>query len=92
MYMAEFDGRKFILTVPNYDSVIALIVTPEELEDGDERCIKVVQSTDTDTLDVDYSVVFPEIFDGEHDMWAGAMQCAAVFMMSRGQVVDGDSE
>lgn len=89
VYIAEFNGEKFLLAVPNDNSVVVLIVTPNSLSDDDGRCLKVVQSTDTHTEDVEYTVIFPEINDGEHGMWADAMQCAAVFMMGSEQEEDG---
>lgn len=85
MYVAEFNNQSFLLTIPDDDAVVALVVTPSNLGEGDDRCLKVIKSVDTATSDIDYSVMFPEINDGEHEMWANAMQCAAAFMMGTEQ-------
>jgi hypothetical protein len=85
MYIAKFNNQTFLLSIPADDAIVALVVTPTELEDSDSRCLKVIKSIDTATDDIDYSVMFPEINDDEHEMWANAMQCAAAFMMGAEQ-------
>lgn len=78
-YTVQHGGYEFIVSTSS-EPPLCLTVHPLVLGNGDARAISVIKTTDTETLEEDFSVKVPEVHDGEHDMWGIGVRVASWVM------------